>query len=36
MSMASGKIAKLRAARMTSPAAKMEAFTDEERASLGE
>jgi hypothetical protein len=36
MSVASGKIAKLRAARMASPTAKMEAFTDEERASLGE
>ncbi len=31
-----GKIAKLRAARIAAPAAPMEAFTDEERASLAE
>jgi hypothetical protein len=36
MGVASGKIAKLRAARMTAPAAPMAAFTDEERASLAE
>jgi hypothetical protein len=34
MAMASGKIAKLRSARMVAPAAPMEAFTAEERASL--
>ena len=34
MATASGKIAKLRAARVAAPAAKMEAFTQEERASL--
>ena len=33
---ASGKIAKLRAARISAPAAPMEAFTDAERASLAE
>jgi hypothetical protein len=36
MAVASGKIAKMRAARVSAPAAAMEAFTDEERASLGE
>jgi len=36
MGVASGKIAKLREARLSAPAAAMEAFTDEERASLGE
>jgi len=36
MSVASGKIAKLRAARISAPAAPMEAFTAEERASLAE
>jgi hypothetical protein len=36
MGVASGKIAKLRAARIAAPAAPMEAFTDEERASLAE
>jgi hypothetical protein len=36
MAAASGKISKLRAARMVAPAAQMEAFTDEERASLTE
>ena len=36
MATASGKIANLRAARMTAPAAPMAAFTDEERASLAE
>jgi hypothetical protein len=36
MSSASGKIAKLRAARVHAPAAPMEAFTDAERASLAE
>ena len=36
MSSASGKIAKLRAARISAPAAPMEAFTDAERASLAE
>jgi hypothetical protein len=34
MAVASGKIAKLRAARVAAPAARMEAFTDDERASL--
>jgi hypothetical protein len=34
MATASGKIARLRAARVAAPAAKMEAFTDEERSSL--
>jgi hypothetical protein len=34
MGVASGKIAKLRAARVSAPAAAMEAFTDAERASL--
>jgi hypothetical protein len=34
MATASGKIAKLRAARMTAPAAPMEAFTAEERSAL--
>ena len=36
MATASGKIAKLRAARIAAPAAPMEAFTDAERASLTE
>jgi hypothetical protein len=36
MAVASGKIAKLRAARVAAPAARMEAFTDEERTNLGE
>jgi hypothetical protein len=36
MAVASGKIAKLRAARVAAPAAQMEAFTDEERTNLGE
>jgi len=36
MATASGKIAKLRAARMSAPAAPMEAFTEAERASLAE
>jgi len=36
MAVASGKIAKLRAARVAAPAARMEAFTAEERASLEE
>jgi hypothetical protein len=36
MATASGKIAKLRAARVAAPAAQMEAFTDEERRSLAE
>ena len=36
MATASGKIAKLREARLVSPAAPMEAFTEAERASLGE
>jgi hypothetical protein len=36
MGVASGKIAKLRAARISAPAASMEAFTDAERASLAE
>jgi hypothetical protein len=36
MAAASGKIAKLRAARINAPAAPMEAFTAEERASLAE
>jgi hypothetical protein len=36
MGVASGKIAKLRAARIAAPAAPMEAFTAEERASLAE
>jgi hypothetical protein len=36
MHVASGKIAKLRAARISAPAAPMEAFTAEERASLTE
>ncbi len=36
MGVASGKIAKLRAARISAPAAPMEAFTDAERASLAE
>ena len=34
MATASGKIARLRAARVAAPAAKMEAFTEEERSSL--
>ena len=34
MGVASGKIARLRAARVSAPAAAMEAFTDAERASL--
>ena len=36
MGVASGKIAKLRAARISAPAAAMEAYTDEERRSLAE
>jgi hypothetical protein len=36
MAVASGKIAKLRADRVAAPAARMEAFTDEERSALGE
>ena len=36
MSSASGKIAKLRTARMSAPAAPMEAFTEAERAALAE
>jgi len=36
MAVASGKIAKLRAARVAAPAARMEAFTEEERTNLGE
>jgi len=36
MAAASGKIAKLRAARLVAPAAPMEAFTEAERASLAE
>ena len=36
MAVASGKIANLRAARVAAPAARMEAFTEEERSSLGE
>jgi hypothetical protein len=36
MAMASGKIANLRAARVSAPAAAMEAFTDEERTALGD
>ena len=36
MGAASGKISKLRAARIVAPAAPMEAFTDAERASLSE
>ena len=36
MAVASGKIAKLRAARVAAPAARMEAFSDEERTNLGE
>jgi hypothetical protein len=36
MGVASGKIAKLREARISAPAAAMEAYTDEERASLAE
>jgi hypothetical protein len=36
MGAASAKIAGLRAARLTAPAAPMAAFTDEERASLAE
>ena len=36
MAAASGKIAKLRAARIAAPAAPMEAFTEEERRSLAE
>ncbi len=36
MGVASGKIARLRQARISAPAAPMEAFTDEERASLTE
>jgi hypothetical protein len=36
MAAASGKIAKMRAARVAAPTAAMEAFTDEERTALGE
>ena len=36
MGAASAKIGKLRAARMVSPAAPMEAFTESERASLAD